>query len=450
LVDFCRWTLGDRYVPGWVHHDIAVRLERFSEAVARQEAPRLILTMPPRHGKTELVGRQWLPWHMARHPGHEVIYATYGQGLSDAVSGAAMRNATKARALWPSLAPLEGGKWGVQRWECANGASFLATSSGGPAGGMGAHILALDDLIKDWEAASSATIREKVWDWYTSTAYARLAPGGGVLIMHTRWHMDDPIGRLLAAMEDGTGDEFELVNYPAIAETDEPHRRRGEALHPERYDLAELEQKRTVLGSHKWAALYQQRPSPAEGGLFQRSWLEQRYETLPRPEHEFRWAISVDCAFKDSRHADFVVMQVWARLGGRFYLVDQVRRRMDYPETRAALRTLCQAYPRATLKLVEEAANGAALIADLRASIPGIVPWRPKDSKEARAQAIAPLFESGAVYLPNKPWVGEYVEELASFPSGAHDDQVDATSQLLIRWTLEVPTIVPAGVAGVY
>ena len=266
----------------------------------------------------------------------------------------------------------------------------------------------------------------------------------GLVSHNTRWHEDDPIGRMIAKQAEG-GDKWEVVSYPALAEHDEAHREEGDALHPERYGLLELMQKRNVLSSRAWAALYQQRPTPASGGIFQRAWMTgeaRTYKMAPDERLFAQQAITVDCAFKSTKDSDFVVMQCWGRIGAEYYLLDQKRARMDYPETRAALVSFAAKHPRAALKLVEDKANGSALIADLKSKVPGIVAYDPKASKEARASIAAALFEAGNVRLPHPslaPWIGDYIEELCSFPSGVHDDQVDATSQILIRWSQTMP-----------
>jgi len=436
-----------------VHHDICARLERFSADVTAGRSPRVMMWLPPQYGKTEIVGRRLPVYHMARNPGHAVVYGTYGQLLSDKVSRATRRNAEMGAAdLGWNTGRLEDGAWTERYWEVGNRSSFNATSVGGALTGSPAHIMLLDDLLKDWEAATSDIQRESAWDWYTSVAYTRLAPGAGVLVMGTRWNEDDPQGRLLRAMKDGTGDTWEIISYPALAEADEIvngalRRREGEPLHPQRYDLEDVLRRKAVLGSHKFAALYQQRPAPLEGGLFKREWFR-FHHGLDRPTREYEFGITVDCTFKDSKHSDFVVMQAWAKSegGGRFYLLDQIRRRMNYPATKAAFVTFCALHPQARLKLIEAKANGPALIDDLSGTVPGLVPFDPKDSKEARAQTVAPLFEAGNVYLPDPahtPWVEEYIDEMTSFPTAAHDDQVDATTQILLRWS--APMEITAG-----
>ena len=302
------------------------------------------------------------------------------------------------------------------------------------AGGILVHNCAIiDDPFKDRASADSPTIRQNIWDWYTSTLYTRLAPGGGIIVIQTRWHMDDLAGRLLEAARTGEGDQWRVVNFPAIAEQDETHRKAGEALHPARYPLEQLHAIRAAIGSRDWEALYQQHPTPDGGGIFKAEWL--RF-WLPKdlPQNFERMLISWDMTFKDGDDSDFVVGQVWGKAGANFYLLDQVRGRMGFTATLAAFQALARKWPQAQRKLVEDKANGPAVIDCLRNTVPGIIPVEPDGSKVARAHAVTTYFEAGNVYIPHPSvcgWVPEYVAELTQFPAAAHDDQVDATTQAL-------------------
>ena len=252
-------------------------------------------------------------------------------------------------------------------------------------------------------------------------------------MIQTRWHQDDLAGRLLEAARAGEGDQWRVVNFPAIAEHDEPHRKAGEALHPERYPLEQLRAIRAAIGSRDWEALYQQRPTPDGGAIFRAEWL--RF-WLPKdlPETFDRMCISWDMTFKDGDDSDYVVGQVWGRKGADFFLLDQIRGRMGFTATLAAFRTLAERWPQAQRKLVEDKANGPAVIDSLRHAVTGIIPVEPDGSKIARAHAVTTFFEAGNVRLPNPSvcgWVADYVAELTTFPAAAHDDQVDATTQAL-------------------
>jgi predicted phage terminase large subunit-like protein len=447
LLDFVQVTSPDTYTPGWLHVEITRRLEKFSADVAAGRSPRLMICCPPRHGKTHIVSQRFPVWHMARYPGSEIVCASYGSELAEDNSRAARRIAADPATLevFPALRPTakrKGPRHGrhdeidrVGHWRVPNGSSYFATGVGGALTGLGASVLVLDDVIKGRAEAESQTIRDSIWHWYADVARTRLAPGGGILSMGTRWHQLDPLGRLLAAEAEG-GEKWELVIYPAIAEQDEPHRRAGEPLHPERYPLAELEQLRKTLGSRSFASLYQQRPAPAGGSTFKDAWFQRRYNFDAQRAPFDEIAIDVDATFKGGSGTDFVVFQAWGRRGWtEYYLLDQVRRRMTYVECKSALRAFVRKWHRCREIAIEEKANGAALISDLGGEIPGLVPVNPTASKEARAEISATAFEAGNVLLPaSAPWVDEYIDEHLGFPNAAHDDQVDATSQRMIRW----------------
>lgn len=308
--------------------------------------------------------------------------------------------------------------------------SYRSTGVGGGVTGSGADVFIIDDPFKDRAEANSLTIRQKVWDWYTSTAYTRLSPGGGIIVMNTRWHMDDLVGRLLREQAEG-GDVFKHISYPAIAEHDEKHRKAGEALHPERYDVEQLMKIKAAVGPRDWSALYQQRPVPDGGGLFKDSWL-QYYKDLPANLEKV--VMSWDMTFKDTKGSDYVVGSIWARKGGNFYLVDQVRGRWDFVTTLEKFIAFCKKHSTVNRKLVEDKANGTAIINTLKKHISGIIPITPTESKESRASAIATLWEAHNVYLPSPdiaPWVKDFTAELLEFPAGAHDDQVDSMTQAL-------------------
>lgn len=334
----------------------------------------------------------------------------YGKNIRTVSSGAYLRNSDIFEVV---------GRKGV----------YKSAGVGGGITGMGGDCLIIDDPFKNRAEADSPTIRENIWDWYTSSFYTRKSPGGGILLINTRWHTDDLSGRLLA-MENG--DKWRVVNFKAIATEDEEHRKAGEPLHPERYDLGELLSIKATIGSRDWSALYQQEPVPDGGSIFKDEWIQYHNYTRSFMPRFDSIVSSWDMAFKDGKDTDFVVGQIWAKKGADVYLLDQVRARMDFSATLNAFRRLCQKWPEASAKYVEDKANGPAVINTLCKEIPGIVPINPEGGKEARAHAVTPYWEAGNVYLPNPnnaPWIVDYITELLTFPSSAHDDQVDATTQ---------------------
>lgn len=423
------------YLLGWVHKEICDELDRFLQDVADKKSPRLIITMPPRSGKSELVSRRFPAFALGRNPELQIIATSYSSDLSQRFNRDVQRviDDEKYFDLFPNT------RLSNSRVRTDSRGSYIRTSDlfeivghagayrscgvGGGITGQGADILIIDDPIKDRAQAGSKTIRDSIWDWYTSTAYTRLSPGGGVIVMATRWHTDDLIGRLIQRM--GEGDTFRIVNYPAIAEHDELHRKAGEALHPERYPLSTLQQIKKTIGSRDWEALYQQHPVPDGGALFKLEWFRRWTASSLPPEFDHT-LMSWDMTFKDSKNSDYVVGQVWGKKGPNFYLLDQVRGQWDFVKTKEMVRVLAHKWPRVVRKLVEDKANGSAVISELKSTVSGFVPITPTESKEARASSVTPYFEAGNVFIPEDsaaPWVPHYVSELLEFPAGSHDDQ---------------------------
>ena len=307
----------------------------------------------------------------------------------------------------------------------------ISTGIGGSITGEGADLLIVDDPYKNHEMAFSEVQREKVFNEWQNTLLTRLHKGASVIVVQTRWHEDDLVGRLLKAEPE----KWDLINFPAIAEDHDILKREiGDPLCPELgFDEEWAENKHFEVGSKVWASLYQQRPSPESGDFFKRDWI-QFYKVLPELEEIM---ISVDASFKDKKGSDFCVIQVWGKKGANKYLIDQVRDRMAFPATVAAIRSVAAKYPKAHAKLIEDKANGTAVIDYLKNEITGMIPVEPQGGKESRASAISPQWEAGNVYLPhpsNAFWINDFIEELVQFPNAKHDDMVDAMTQALARW----------------
>lgn len=303
------------------------------------------------------------------------------------------------------------------------------------AGGILVHnCLIIDDPLKDRTEADSLTIRDTCWDWWTDALSARLAPGAPVLLVLTRWHEDDLAGRL-TSLDTQAG--WRVINIPAQCEnpdTDPLGRQAGEYMVSARGRTpSQWEARKATAGARTWAALYQGHPSPAQGDIFHRDWW--RYWTR-MPSLSGRIIQSWDLTFKPGTSSDWVVGQVWMRQGADHYLLDQVRGRWSFTETRDQICNLTAKWPQAVAKYIEDKANGPAIIDELHHQVPGIVPVTPHGSKTERAAAITPLLEAGNVHIPAPnlaPWVDGLVEEAAAFPQGTHDDQVDALTQALSR-----------------
>lgn len=428
------------YMPGWVHKDICRRLEKFSEDVAARLSPRLVITMPPRHGKSMLTSKSFPSWHMGKYPTHEVMACSYSGSLSmgfSRLNRELMRDPAYHVLFETRLHP---DSQGAEAWMTTEGGGYTSAGIGGAITGKGAHILIIDDPVKNREDAESETARNNAWDWYTSTAYTRLAPGGGVLVILTRWHDDDLAGRLLDAAKEG-GDQWEVVNYPAEAKEDEPYRLAGEALHPERYDLAALARIRKAIGPRDWAALYQQDPVPEEGAFFQKEDL-QWYDfddphALP-PDNTMVNYAAWDLAVGQKQENDFSVGGVvsidqqgnlWLRhvRRGHWGALDLCRQILSMHRVWRADRCGIES------SMIEMSIGPFLdeLKEEERLWDFSYTPLRPgKQDKIARARAIQGVIQAGKLYVPyNAPWTDTFVNELLRFPSGVHDDQVD-----MIAW----------------
>lgn len=428
------------YSVGWVHREIAGRLINFFNDVLEHKSPRLILTMPPRHGKSQLVSKHFPAWCFGVNPDISIISATWGADLAERVNKDVQRimDSEAYHEIFPATDlscrdNVHGSTKPIRTMDLFeipgyNG-SFRTTGVGGGITGMGCDILNIDDPLKDRHDANSVTVRQRVWDWYTSTAYTRLSPGGGVLVTLTRWHEDDLVGRLLEAMKKEDGDKWTIINYPAVAEEDEPHRKKGEALHPERYPLSMLNKIRVNIGSYDWNSLYQQHPSPLGGGIFKASWFK-FYDESSLPVYFDKVFTSWDMTFKKTDSSDYVSGIVFGKKGPRYYILDLINEKMDFVTTLSVFCQVAQKWPKAIAKYVEDKANGTAILNVLASKVQGLIPVTPHESKEARAAAVTPVFEAGNVYLPKEaPWVDKYVDQLVKFPNDVHDDMVDATTQ---------------------
>jgi predicted phage terminase large subunit-like protein len=425
-------------------------LDKIDQALAELlDTPdgRLIVTLPPQEGKSTRVAKDFVTWVLKHRPWTRVVGASYGQSLANR-NGRAIRNAiTTQPGLKMAIAADNGS---ASEWQIAGEeGGLVSVGVGAGLTGRPADLMVIDDPIKNRKEADSEVYRANVWEWWTDVASTRLAPGAPVVLILTRWHEDDLAGRLLAAED---GHLWKVLNIPAQAdhdpeagETDPLGRKPGEFLESARGRTVEQwEAIKTRVGTRTWNALYQGRPTSPAGTIFKRTWW-QRYDQPQWLEREDGTCIvtgfddlviSWDMTFKDTAGTDFVSGQVWARRGADAYLLDRVNRRMDFVETCQAVRALAAKWPQALLKLVEDKANGSAVISMLGRQVAGLVPVEPDGGKVARASAVSPLVEARNVWLPASelaPWADDVIEQAAGFPTAKHDDDVDALSQALNR-----------------
>lgn len=453
ILNFTTYTFPD-YEVNWHHKATANFLNRW---VAKEFRFGMIFE-PPRHGKSELTSRRLPAYIHGRFPQDEILAGSYNSSLASDMCRDVQRimDSPEYAELFPTVKiTAEGQRSLYKRTNTEHEihgrdmGGYKCAGVGGAFTGRGADWFIIDDPFKGRAEADSPAYRKQVWDWWISTVRKRLEKNGSVLLIMTRWHEDDLAGRLIEQMlSDPEADQWEILSLPALKE---PLKKKTEAqaliekqsarydkrddgtpLWPNKYNTKELRAIR--LGDEReWQSLYQQMPTAQEGGIIKRDWFK-TYTKLPDRFDEV--IQSWDMSFKDTSTSDYVVGQVWGRKGADCYLLAELRNRMGFAATVDAVKLLTSQHPLALAKLVEDKANGPAVISALSSKIMGIIAVEPMGSKEARLQSVAPAFQAGNVYVPEpklQPWVREYIEELVNFPTAKFDDRVDATSQALIR-----------------
>lgn len=392
---------------------------------------RLLVTMPPRHGKSELCSHWFPTWDLALDPTDKIIEASYEAEFA-ARWGRLVRRSVQEHYPIIGARIVEDSR-AAHRWETTDGGGMVTAGVGGPITGKGGNILICDDPIKNAEEANSQLMRDNLWEWWVTTFLTRgdkdrHGNHAIVVLIMTRWHEDDIAGRIMASPE------FKFwrhVNLPALAEDDDPlGRRPGESLWPERYDEVALEEKKAEMGSRAFNALYQQRPAPPEGSAIHRAWWKW-YDDHP-PLEEFDQIIQIwDTTFKSTATSDFVAGGVLGRKGSEFYLLDVVHQRLNGPETLKAIAQVDKQWPQARWALIEDSASGSMICDMLERERGHIIRVRSGGrSKETRlhwgVNSVAAVIERGQVFLRRgASWATKLVDEAASFPHGAHDDLVD-------------------------
>ncbi|GJE61114.1 phage terminase large subunit [Methylobacterium trifolii] len=428
---------GDSYEPNWHLDAITHHLEEVMAGRIR----RLIITVPPRSGKSLCASVAFPAWMLGRDPTKRIICVSYAQELSSKLSNQTrqLMRAPWYQRVFPDTR-LGGAKNTESEFETTRGGFRMATSVGGVLTGRGGHVIILDDPIKPADAMSES-VRTGTNEWYDMTLLSRLdnKTEGAIILVMQRLHVDDLAGHLL----DRGG--WTHLNLPAIAETDQiipiapckVHRRRtGELLHPEREPMAVLDELKRALGSFTFAAQYQQEPVPAGGNMFNLAWFPRYSEGLsPGAYGDDEVYQSWDTASKGGELNDYSVCTTWLVRRGAYYLLDVFRERLGYPELRRKVIELNQRW-RPNGVLIEDKASGEQLVQDLRNNGDVFaIPVQPKGDKLVRADSQAACVEGGRVLLPERAaWLGEFEKEVLAFPYCRHDDQVDAMSQFLI-WT---------------
>ena len=427
LIPFTEWTF-PHYETGLHQEVIADHLQQ----VERGDITRLIIEAPPRHGKSELCSKRFPAWFLGRNPTKQIISASYSGDLASGF-GRDVRNivsSSRYRAIFPDVT-LAADSQAANRWHTDQGGIYVASGVGGTIGGRGADLFIIDDPLRGREEADSGTIRDKLWDWYRSVVYTRqMFDDPRIIIMMTRWHEDDLVGRVLELEKQG-GDKWTRLNLPALKQS----KGKAFALWPDKFPVERLTNIRANVGPREWTAQYQQQPRPDEGAYFQKSWFES-YTRESVPNHKTSLAIfgasdyaltadggdyTVHCVFGvDSRN------DIW--------LLDWYRGQVEALEGVEAWLLLCAKWE--PLRWFDESVSITKSLGPLQDRLKRehnvhcthelIV---PAHDKATRARSIQARSQQGAVHIPYyEPWASDLINQLLSFPTGAHDDQVDVLS----------------------
>jgi len=437
--DFIRSVMPE-YVFNW-HHLVLIDA---AQRLADREFERLIVMMPPRHGKSQIVSRLFPAWLFARQQNEQVILSSYSADLASAMNRDVQRIMTGEtyRALFPDTRLSEGKDAGVvrnnSRFDIIDSKGYLISAGvGGGITGAGATVGIIDDPVKNSAEADSATYRNTAWEWYTTTFKTRFEPNAIEIVCATRWHEDDLTGRILKQIEDGeSGVKTEIVNLPALCEHPEQYRDIGEALWEGKYSRGKLLKMQSDLGSRAWNALYQQRPAPEEGNLIKRDWFDfydPRKVNLSGETVNFFF----DTAYTDKEANDPTAGIAYVKRGEDYYVLECRAEWLEFLEQTKFILDFCNenGYGVRSLARVEPKATGKSIVQVLKrqTKLNILESEPPKDSKIARVNSIAARLEAGRVLLPKGAgWVAGFLDECAAFPNAPHDDRVDCLCGMIL------------------
>ena len=421
---------------GWWQEEVCNELQQFYDDLTANKRPQLVIQAPPQHGKSDLIV-SFISWIAGKNPELRTIYTSFSERLGVRANLKLQRLYDSAiyQDIFPNTKINQSNTVAVSGQflrnreileYCGHLGYFRNTTVGGSITGEGLDLGVIDDPIKGRKEANSKTIRDGVWDWFTDDFFTRFSENAGLLCILTRWHIDDPVGRLIAQ-----NPNIKVLSYPAIAIKDEPHRKEGEALFPEHKSIDFLLERKKVMDNTSWLSLYQQSPIVVGGEIIKGECFK-RYSMLPKMEYR---KIYADTAQKTGKQNDYTVFECWGYADGNAYLIDLIRGKWEAPELRRKandfwlkhvninngdLRQMC----------IEDKASGTGLIQDIKNidKIPVVGIQRNID-KLTRVQDVLSYIESGFVYLPdNAPFVADFISECEAFTADDghdHDDQID-------------------------
>jgi len=421
------------FISGSHHKRMADAFER----VANGTCKRLIINMPPRHTKSEFASYLLPAWFLGKFPHKKVIQTSHTAELAVGF-GRKVRNLVDSdvyNSIFPNLA-LQADSKAAGRWNTSKGGDYFAIGVGGAVTGKGADVLIIDDPHSEQEAAMAASnpeVYDKVFEWYTSGPRQRLQPGGAIVVVMTRWAARDLTGQVLKSAAQRTGEEWEVIEFPAILPS-------GKPLWPQFWSLAELEALREELPNAKWQAQYQQNPVGNESAIVKRDWWKW-WERDDPPQCDYILQ-SWDTAFEKTQRADYSAGTTWGifaceedNFAPNIILLNTYKKRVEFPDLKRDVMQEYTDYEPDSL-IVEKKASGAPLIYDLRAMGIPVQEYTPSKGQDkiARLNSVSDIIASGKVWVPRTRWAEELVDEVAAFPSGEHDDLVDATTLALMRF----------------
>lgn len=432
LIDF-EIATNPNYIPNWHQKLLARELEHI-EAFGDRDYKVLIAVQPPRHGKSQMISIDFPAWYLGRNPDKEIITASYSGELAQDFGGKTREkvDTEQYKLIFPNVKLKEDEK-ARGHWRTNNGGSYMAVGVGGPITGRGANCLVIDDAIKNREEAESQVYRDKIWSWFTSTAFTRLSPNGVVIIVNTRWHLDDLTGRILANEE--LAKRTKLIRFPAIAEQDEAYRKQGEALWPERYDLKALEEIKNTVGPYDWSSLFMGSPVLTENQEFKPQWIKR----ITEPEVEkmsCRRFLTVDTAMSKKTQADYTGFCDNRVNSQNFWHFKAWQVKLGPEELVDMLFTL-QETNRYEKIGIEKTTYTEGLKPYLDGEqrkrgrfLPIVELSHNQTAKEIRIRGLIPRYCTGSIYHIEGE-CSALEEEMFNFPVGTHDDVLDSVAYML-------------------